>query len=165
MHDAALVRIGEGPPDFAPDPANGLGGQGAGSPQTVGERLTRHVPHDEPRQIARLGDFVDGHDVRMKALRGDARFAEEAMAHVLAPAERRREQLDGDRALQQHVTREIHDAHAAAPQFCFERKTAGDGLLQGEKRWIGGSGGHGRHYGVVRRPGFGRVRIRDASSP
>ena len=52
--------------------------------------------------------------------------------------ERRRQQLDGDQAIELHLVREIHDAHAAATELPIDRVASGEGLLEREEHGVGG---------------------------
>ena len=45
----------------------------------------------------------------------------------------RREHLDGDRAVEPHIAREIDDAHPAAPELTLERELPLEGLAESLK--------------------------------
>ncbi|MHB8839468.1 MAG: hypothetical protein ACYC7F_11015 [Gemmatimonadaceae bacterium] len=68
--------------------------------------------------------------------RGEPRFAHESVAHLDVIAPLRRQHLDGHRAVELHVAREVDHAHAAAPQLAVERIAAGNGELELEKQRI-----------------------------
>jgi hypothetical protein len=66
---------------------------------------------------------------------------------------RSREQLDRDQAIQRHVPREQHDAHAAPAQLALDRVAAREDLLERQELRADG-GGHAQnltHEGA--RPG------------
>ena len=156
MHDAALVRIRERPADFTADPTNGIGGEWSDTAQAIGQCFARHIRHNEPRKVTRFLDPVNGHDVRVKTLGGKARLAQEPASHVAARGNGRGQQLDRDRTFENHVAREIHDAHPAAADLTLQREAAGEGRLQCDERRIGS-----RAHGSTLR----QVRIRGASFP
>ena len=68
----------------------------------------------------RLVDGVDGDDVRMVQLRRRLRLAQEARLDLAAERELRRQDLDGDRALQAPVFGPIDDAHSAPPDLAVQ---------------------------------------------
>ena len=47
-----------------------------------------------------------------------------------------REQLDGDESIEVDFARQVHDAHAAAPDLAVERVTPGHRLLEGDERGV-----------------------------
>src|SRR5688572_24684591 len=53
----------------------------------------------------------------MRQRRGHLGFVEQSLTDVGRMAELRAERLDGNRARQPHVVREVDDAHSAAPQL------------------------------------------------
>ncbi len=75
---------------------------------------------------------MNRHDMRMRESGGHARFAQEALARV-ATAHAGRQRLDGDIAVELHVAREIHDAHAATAKLALQRVFAGERGLQVEE--------------------------------
>ncbi len=64
---------------------------------------------------------------------GGARLAQEPVARLGARRELRRQELDRDEAVERHVAREEHDAHAAAAQLALDGVAAGEDLLEREE--------------------------------
>ena len=129
MHDTALVCIRQRPADFTADATDGVGGEWSRAAQAVGQRFARHIRHDEPREVTRLLDPVNGYDVRVKTLGGNARLAQKSALHIAARGDGRCEQFDRDRTFENHVAREIHDTHSTAADLTLEREAAGEGGL------------------------------------
>src|SRR5678815_4284043 len=88
--------------------------------QPYGEILAIHEGHDEEDQSLAFVDAVDRDDVWMAELRSGLCFLQKARADLRAKRELRRQQLDGDRALQAFVARLVDDAHSPASDFAIE---------------------------------------------
>ena len=80
----------------------------------------RFVPcderHHEEQRVVVAAEVVDGHDGRVVHLRDQLRLALEALLGLGAQLGRR-DQLDGDLAIEPRVAGAVDDAHAAAAQF------------------------------------------------
>src|SRR6185437_15864073 len=133
MDDAATVRVGERPRHLAQHARGIRRRKRALRAQPFAERLALDIAHDEEDEAADLADAVNRHDVRMRQPGGRARFAEESLARLGADGEMRREDFDGDVAVELYVAREIDDSHAAAAELSFERILAGEGGLELEE--------------------------------
>jgi hypothetical protein len=90
-----------------------------------GERRPHQVLHHEIElSVFRLADVVDVDDVRViDAIRG-ARFAQHPRAQVRFATEVGANQLHGDDAIDEHVSRAVDDAHAAFADARLEPVTA-----------------------------------------
>src|SRR5262249_51261005 len=77
------------------------------------ERLAFEALHDDERGAAIVADVMQRADVRMGELRYRARFAFEPLAELRVGSEARRQNLDGDRALEACVAGAIDLAHPA----------------------------------------------------
>ena len=78
-----------------------------------GQRLAAHVLHHEERLLAGLADVVNRENPRMIQGGARLRLLLEPPEAIGITGECRGEQLDGNRAAEQRVTRELHLAHAA----------------------------------------------------
>jgi hypothetical protein len=82
--------------------------------------------HRDEQQAVDLARVVDRHDVRVLERRGDPRLALEALAEVLVGREVRRDDLEGDRAVEREVRRPVDDAHPATPGDALDPVAADD---------------------------------------
>jgi hypothetical protein len=73
---------------------------------------------------------MDGDDVRVREAGRHAGLSQESLARLRVAGEVRGQDLDGDVAIELHVAREVHDAHAAAAELALERVFAGQGSLE-----------------------------------
>ena len=73
------------------------------------------VAHRDEEAAVGLARLVDRDDVRVVEARGEPRLAEHPLAEPFVVGEALAQQLQGDRALEPHVERAVHLAHAAAP--------------------------------------------------
>ncbi len=133
MHDAAQVRIGQGPGDLLEELGDLTWRQRSARAHPLAERLALHVGHREPDQVADRVHVVDRDDVRVRELGRHLRLAEEALAQRGLPGHVGRQQLDRDETVQLDVARQKDDAHAAAPQLTLQRVAADHRLLEGEE--------------------------------
>ena len=78
-----------------------------------GETLALDVLHHDERASLVLHDVVNGGDVRVRNPCGGARFADDAVAQVLAPLARRQQALQRDPAVQAGIPAEKDLAHPA----------------------------------------------------
>ena len=147
VHDAASVRVGERPRHLAQHARRVGRRERAARAESLAERLALHVAHDEEDEAARLADAMDRDDVRVREAGRRARLAQESLARLGGAREVRRQDLDGDVAIELHVAREVDDAHAAAAELALERVLAGQGGLQVEE--LGGGIGHDIGYEQV----------------
>jgi len=81
------------------------------------EVFTREVFHREIRPPFVLSQVVDRDDVLVGELRGGARFAEEALAHLGVVHVGCGYELQRDDPLQDGIVRAVHDAHAAVSEL------------------------------------------------
>ena len=81
-----------------------------------GERLPVEMRHDEEVRAVGVADVVDAADMRMIERRDGARLALEPRAQVGIAGDVRREDLDGDAAIEPRVAGFVDFAHAASTQ-------------------------------------------------
>jgi hypothetical protein len=81
--------------------------------QPLREIVPRDVRHHEVDDALRLVDRVDVDDVRMVELGSRLGLAQEARLDLAAERELRRQDFDGDGALQAPIFRPIDDTHPA----------------------------------------------------
>ena len=74
------------------------------------------LSHHQKCDACGLADVVERADVRVIERRDRARFAIEAVAEFLIPCERRRQNLQGDAAIETCVARLVDLAHAAGTE-------------------------------------------------
>ena len=117
VHDSGLVGVGERAADLGQHQPDLPGGQRAAGGEHGGERLTAQELHHEVDHAPRLADAVDRDDVRMLELGRGARFALEALDEFLVEGERKRQDLDGDVALELALAGLEDDRHASAAQL------------------------------------------------
>ena len=114
MHDPLVVRRRERAGDLGRDSSRIRQRQPAPS-QSRGERLAVDQLEYQGADAVVLLEAVDRADVRMIERGEDARFATEARQSFGVLRQKRRQDLDGNVALQPGVARAIHLAHAAGP--------------------------------------------------
>ncbi len=86
------------------------------------ERLAVVVRHHEVElAVVGLVDLVDRADVGMVERRGGLRLLQEPLLGRLVAGQIRREELDGDLALQARVLGRVDDPHAAVAEFGADR--------------------------------------------
>ena len=71
--------------------------------------------------------------MRVREAGRHAGLAKEPVARLRIAGQVRRQDLDGDVAVELHVAREVHHAHASAAELALERVLAGQGGLQIEE--------------------------------
>ena len=74
-----------------------------------------HVAHRDEQAAVCLAGLVDRNDVRVVEARGEPRLPQHPLAEPLVIGEAFAQELQGDGALEPHVERAVHLAHAAAP--------------------------------------------------
>ena len=94
--------------------------------------------------------------MRVRETGRGAGLSHEPLARLRSTGEVRRQDLDGDVAIELHVAREVHHPHAASAELALERVLAGQGGLEGEEL-VGGMG-----HGVIERLRDVRVASRPA---
>ena len=121
MDDPERVRRPQRIGRFLHDAPRLLGGKRAPALELGRDGLAVHVRHHEVHQPVRpFADGVDGDDVRMGQAGRRLRFPQEAQADLLAEGELRRQDLDGDLALEALVPGVEDHAHAAATDLSFD---------------------------------------------
>ena len=93
--------------------------------EPVRERPARDVAHREEEPAVVLARGVDRHDPRVLELGGEPRLGQETATEPLVIRQRRRHQLQGDRAAECRIAREVHGAHATRAEQTLDRE-AGD---------------------------------------
>ena len=89
------------------------------------QRLALVVRHHEVElAVGRLVDLVDGADVGVVQRRGRLGFLQEPLLGRLVAGQVRREELDGDLALEAGVLGRVDDPHAAVAEFGADRVRA-----------------------------------------
>ncbi len=115
VDDALLVGVGERQQQLAADLQARLERQRAARLQPFAQRLSFQELHDEVRAKRRVeAEIVDGDDVRVLELTGDAGLALETGVELLLGAQLGVDELDGDDALQRQVLGLVDLGHAAA---------------------------------------------------
>ena len=89
------------------------------------DRPAAEIFHRDVVVVAGAADVVDADDVAMVQLRGDFRFAQEALAEIRIGEQRRRHDLQRDFAIDRFLHREIDGRHAAAAELA-QQTVAGD---------------------------------------
>src|SRR2546425_5615371 len=117
VHDPALVRVREGPGDLNEDLADFGRGERAARGEHARERLAAQELHDEVDDAAALADAVDRDDAGVLELGRGAGLALEALDELFVEGEGKRQDLDGDVALQLLLAGLEDDRHAPAPQL------------------------------------------------
>ena len=132
MHDAGAVRGGERLGDLTADLERLLDRQRPPR-QALRQRLAFEELHDQEQSAAdfdrQLADVIQRTDVRVLEPRDAAGFALESLAANRIAGERRRHDLDRDRAIETRVGGAIHLSHAAladqAEHFVGSKPSAG----------------------------------------
>jgi hypothetical protein len=120
MYDAATVRVGECPRDFA-QYARGIGWRERSlRSEPLSKCLAFDVAHHEEHESVCFADAMDRNDVRVRQSRGGARFLNEALARSCEPREVRRENLYCDIAIELYFAGEIYDSHSTAADFALQ---------------------------------------------
>ena len=114
VHDPLPVRLVERVGDLDPVTQELLGRERPLA-QAVRQRLALEVLHDEVLGLALAVDVVERADVRMRDLRDRLGLALEPLAQLRVRREVRRQDLDGDRALEPRVPRLVNLPHPAGP--------------------------------------------------
>ena len=130
MNHAAAVGVGQGPRHLL----HQLGGvrrlHRSGAAHPIAQGFAVDQRHDEIDEIVLFLDQVDRDDVGVRETGRGARLAQEALPRLRLGRKRWRQQLDGHRSVQCHIACQVHDAHAAAAEFSFERVSARQGTLE-----------------------------------
>ena len=143
MHDARRVRVRQ-PLGHLRGDADGLRNRQRSPGEALLQRLALVVRHHEVELAVRgLVDLVDCADVRVVQGRGGLRLLQEPLLGRLVAGQVRRQELDGDLALQARVVGRVDDPHAAVAEFGADRVRAERGAWRE---------GHGR-AGLYPRPG------------
>src|SRR5271169_2350221 len=116
MDDAGSMRGGQGVGDLD-GVFQGLARPQPFAPDQLVQRFARHELHGDVLNrlaIHLLGvDVVDGDDVGVVQRGGGLSFLNEALLAVGAGQRGRRQNLDGDRAVQARIYSFVHNAHSA----------------------------------------------------
>ena len=124
MQDAAFVRGGEPGTDL-PGELDGLVlGQSSDTPEERGQILAVDVLHRQEMQALDHAEVVDPADIRMRHLPRDAYFVAESDQRGFADV-RRRQKLQRDGLVEDHVERFVDLAHAAAAEQAEDAVAAG----------------------------------------
>ena len=128
MDDALAVRAVERLGDLDPVAEDLLARERAAR-ETRRQGLPFEVFHDEILGPVLVADVVEDADVRMRQARDRPRLALEAFAEAGARGEMRREDFDGDGAVEPRVDGAVHLAHPAGPDRRLDlvRSDAGPG--------------------------------------
>ena len=113
VHDAALVRRVERGGDLAEDVERDLRLEPGGAAQPLREVAALHPPHAQVRPPLVLAGLEDVDHVRVIERRQQAPLALEPRPERRIGRQRRRDQLQSDRALEQQVGGAVDDAHPA----------------------------------------------------
>ena len=116
MDDAVAMRAVERVGDLGAV-ADHLVGRQRAARQPAGQRLAFQVLHDEKGDAVLLADVVEHADVRVVQRPDRPRFAVEPLAQLRVVGEDRREDLDGDRAVEPGVAGPVHLSHPAGPDW------------------------------------------------
>ena len=138
VHQPLRVGVCQRPGHLPQHPRCLRGRQRPAAPHPLRERLAVYVGHGEEHEVADLVDREDGNDVWVTELRGGARLAQESVPQILVPSLARRQQLDGDGAVEPHLARQIHHAHASAAELPLQRVAPHEGGLEVEKQTVEG---------------------------
>jgi hypothetical protein len=114
------MGVGECVGDVAHGAARFVDRQRAVVVEAFGEVVAADVRHHEVHEAFRFVDAVDVDDVRMVELCGGFGLAQEARLDLAAERELRRQDLDGDDALQTFVFGAIDNAHPATADLAVQ---------------------------------------------
>ncbi len=117
VHDAALVRVGEGARNLDQDLTDLAGGERAARGQHGRQWLATQELHDEIDHPAGLADAIDRDDAGVLELGGRTGFALEPLDELLVEREGKRQDLDRHVSLQLLFARLEDDGHSAAAQL------------------------------------------------
>ena len=121
MHDAGAVRLSQPLADLRGD-VDGLVQRQRPPLDPLLQCLALVVRHHEVElAVGGLVDLGNGADVGMVQRRGRLGFLEEPLLGRLVAGQARREELDGDLALQARVLSRINDPHAAVAELGSDR--------------------------------------------
>ena len=116
MHDAGGVRGGHAFGNLDGD-VERLGQRHRPVVEDLPERASRHQLHHEHVGVVDREDVEDRDDMGIVECGGGARFVEEAGATLMVVGFVRRQDLEGDAAIEAQVDRLVHHAHAAGAQL------------------------------------------------
>ena len=88
-------------------------------------RAAAEIFHRDVVVVAGAADVMDADDVAVVQLRGDLRFAQEALAEIRIGEQRRRHDLQRDLAVDRFLHRQIDRRHAATAELA-QQTVAGD---------------------------------------
>ena len=136
MDDALPVGVRERPGNVAED-ARGFGGRHRSAPpHPLRQSLALDVRHREEHEFADLFDGVNRNDVGVGELGRGACLTQELLSQSGIRCLRGRQQLDRHGAVKAYFPRQVHDAHAPAPQLALQGIPASDGGLKVEEQPI-----------------------------
>ena len=115
VHHAVAVSEGQRGRHFAGDVGGLAAGQLLLGPQDVGQGAALHVLHGHEVRIAHPAPVVDRHDVGVVQVGRGLGLTAEALDEGRVGGVFRKEHLHGHGTVEQHVTRQEHVGHAAAP--------------------------------------------------
>ena len=127
------MRVAQRPGHFLQQLEREARRERTGALHPIAQGFAVHEAHHEQHQLTAGFDEVNRHDIGMREPGGGPRLLDEALALVGAGREVRREQLDGDRAVERHIAGQQHDAHTAAAELALDRIAAGEQLLEGQE--------------------------------
>lgn len=103
MNHAALVRVCKGPSNLTGQAPHLFSRERSTASNSLGQSLAPNVGHHDPSEIAGLLHCMNRYDMRMKALCGDARLAQESRPHLPTLGKGGRKHLDRHRTIECHV--------------------------------------------------------------
>jgi hypothetical protein len=116
VHDAVAVRARERVGEVGEDAARLAPGEPPAQAQVLRQRGAAHVPHHEVPEPADLPEAVERDDAGVRELGDGARLAPEPLAARARLGQVGAQDLDRDGAVERALPREVHRAHAAAPE-------------------------------------------------
>ena len=136
VHHPLRVSVAEGPGHLAEDARRLVGTERPRLADPLTQGAPRDIPHHEVDESLALGDRVDRDHMWMRKARRRLRFTEETLPEGGLGGEDRREELEGDVAVERHVARQVDHAHPAAAQFPFEGVVPGEDPLEFEEELV-----------------------------
>ena len=133
VQHAFAVNVRERVGDLDEDSSNFVGVERLIVREAIGERLPADVGHDHVDHAVRLAEREQRHHRRMAQVRDGARFAEQALAFVVAPRAIAAEHFDRDEAVEVALAREVDRAE------CTGAKRANDLIAVAELPLDGGA--------------------------
>ncbi len=126
MHHVVSVRVVERVGHFAGEAHDVIDGQSLRLGETVAQRFTRQQRHGEPERPVVIAGIVQRQDVRMREGRGEADFAQKAVA-AKRVAEVGAQHLERHLTLVAQTMGAVHGGHTASAELRAKAVAVGEG--------------------------------------